>query len=78
MDPKIERAGLTRDRRTQAVLTARSVMKAYGPGKALGRVAEMSACGRDDSEGNRQFYALVSELVAEAVSEGTIDGGPLA
>lgn len=78
MDPRIERAGLTKDRRIQAVLTARSIMKAYGPAKALGRVAEMTACGRDSSEGNRQFYTLVEELVTEAVAEGTINGGPLA
>lgn len=77
MDPRIERKGLTRDRRIQAVLTARSVLKAYGPGKALGRVDEMSAGNRDESQGNREFYDLVKELVVEAVVEGTIDGGPL-
>lgn len=77
MDARAAQQSLSPDRRTQAVLTARSIMKAYGPGKAVGRVDEMSATREEHSPGNRQFYALVRSLVEEAVSAGTIDGGPL-
>lgn len=77
MDAMAEQ-GLTTQRRLQAVLTARSVMKAYGPGKAVGRVDEMSTTREEPSPSNKQFYALVRQLVVEAVEHGTIDGGPLA
>jgi hypothetical protein len=69
---------ITPQRRLQAVLTARSVMKAYGPGKAIRRVDEMSATREEPSPGNKQFYSLVRSFVEEAVESGTIDGGPLA
>ncbi len=69
--------GLTKQRRTQAVLTARSIMLAYGRSKAMKRVHEMSATREEHSVGNRAFYALLEQLVQEAIEKGTIDGRPM-
>lgn len=76
-DPVIERQGLTPQRRTMALLTARSIMKAYGPSKAMGRVDEASATREPHTPGNEQFYSLLRELVEEAIEHGTVDGKPL-
>ena len=75
MDARSE--GLTADRKTQAALTAKSVMRSYGPGKALARVDEMSATREKPSPGNVAFYRLVREYVQEAIETGLIAWRPI-
>ena len=69
--------GLSKQRRTQAVLTARSIMLAYGSKKAMNRVREMSATREEQSSGNKAFYSLLETLIREAIEKGTIDGRPM-
>lgn len=65
---------MTPEREKQAKLTARSILRAYGPMRARRRVHEISAGARELSDGNRQFYDRVSELVKEGVENGMVDG----
>lgn len=76
-DPIVDRQVLTPQRRTMALLTARSIMKAYGPSKAMGRVDEAAATRFPHTPGNEQFYALLRTLVEEAIEHGTVGGEAL-
>lgn len=60
------------DRRTQAALTARSVIRSYGKERALARVDEMSATREPHSPGNAEFYDLVRDGVREGIETGWI------
>ena len=75
---RVETMGMTPQRERQAVLTARSILRAYGRVRAQRRAMEMSSGTRDLSEGNRQFYDRVSKLVQEGVENGTVNGKEMA
>lgn len=74
MDPRIARETMTDERRVQAKLTAISILKAYGKGRAVRRGKEIATGTRNLSNGNKLFYDRVSELVKEGVEDGTVDG----
>lgn len=78
MDPRIARETMTDERRRQAKLTAKSILKAYGRDKAVRRANEIATGTRNLSNGNKLFYDRVSELVKEGVEHGTVDGEKVA
>lgn len=73
-DPRIDRERMTPDRERQAKLNAASILRTYGPDKAVRRANEIAAGIRDLSPGNKAFYQRVEDYVREGVEHGTVDG----